>query len=456
VYSDTLHDPLPSVELSRPGAEVRTRSLLRRIAGLFSVGVLGQLAAIAAGIAQARVLGPDGKAVLAFAVLALSMVLIGTDGITGAVLLQAGRKTDSLARIYTAVLGVVTIVALPCMTVALVIGIIAPSQRPLLGAALAIPFALYAQGGRGLLLALGATAAVAWQGAITSVFFSAVVIAALLIWHVSSYEALALWFIAQAAAAGYTALVLQRRIARSSSTGNEHSLGELFREQLRFGSRSSLATVAGYINLRIDVFLISALLGPRMLGIYTLAVSTGEMLWSISLPVIWAALENIAGDTFAEAAKLAAGLMRSVVALQVILGIVLFIAGPWLIVHVYGPAFAGAGTVLRILLPGLVVYAVETFLGYFILVQVQRPLLLFAVQSTSAVLCAVLTLLLLGRFGMNGAAAATSVTYVGVVVFKSLYFRRKTGIGLRQQWLVTADDVRALYRRVRRRVPQAT
>ena len=146
--------------------------------------------------------------------------------------------------------------------------------------------------------------------------------------------------------------------------------------------------------------------------------------------------------------------MRSVVALQVVLGIVLFVAGPWLIVHVYGAAFAGAGTVLRILLPGLVVYAVETFLGYFILVQVRRPLLLFAVQGTSAVLCAVLTLLLLPRFGMNGAAAATTVTYVGVVAFKSLYFRRKTGIGLREQWLVTADDVRMLYRRVRRHVPQ--
>jgi O-antigen/teichoic acid export membrane protein len=202
------------------------------------------------------------------------------------------------------------------------------------------------------------------------------------------------------------------------------------------------------------VFLISALLGPRMLGIYTLAVSTGEILWSISLPVIWAALENIAGDTFAEAAKLAAGLMRSVVALQVALGIVLFIAGPWLIVHVYGVAFESAGTVLRILLPGLVVYAVETFLGYFILVQVQRPLLLCAVQGTSAVLCAVLTLLLLPQFGMQGAAAATTVTYVGVVAFKSLYFQRKTGIGLREQWLVTADDVRMLYRRVRRQSPQ--
>jgi O-antigen/teichoic acid export membrane protein len=429
---------------------------VRRIAGLFSAGVLGQLAGIAAGITQAHTLGPSGKAVLAYAVIALSMVLIGTDGITGAVLMQAGRKSDAPARIHAAMLGVVMAAALPCALIAVVLGLFVPSQRPLLGVAFAIPFALYAQGARGLLLALGATGAVAWQGAIAAVGFSAAVIIALLLWHISSYEALTLWFIAQAAAAAYTAVVLRRRIGRAGPSATEHSLGFLMREQLHFGGRSSLATLAGYINLRIDVFLISALLGPRMLGIYTLAVSTGEMLWSISLPVIWAALENIAGDTFAEAAKLAAGLMRSVVALQVALGIVLFIAGPWLIVHVYGAAFAGAGTALRILLPGLVVYAVETFLGYFILVQVKRPLLLFAVQGSSAVVCAGLTLLLLGRFGINGAAAATTVTYMGVVAFKSLYFRHKTGIGLREQWLVTAADVRQLYRRVRRQAPQAS
>jgi O-antigen/teichoic acid export membrane protein len=435
---------------SAAGAQNGRRStLLRRIVGLFSVGVLGQLAAIAAGISQAHVLGPGGKAVLAYAVIALSLILIGGDGIGGAVLLQAGRSDAPIGRIHTAMIGVVAAVALPCAAIALVLGFAFPSQRPLLGAALAIPFALYAQSGRGILLAAGATGAVAWQGSITTSIFSAAAIAALLVWHASAYQVLALWAIAQVAAAAYTALAVQRRIRGHAAGTHDPLPGELLREQFHFGFRSSLATIAGYVNLRIDVFIISALLGPRILGVYTLAVATGEMLWSISLPVVWAALENIAGGSFHEAAALAARLMRAVVALQVALAAALFIAGPWVIVHVYGSAFAEAGTVLRILLPGLAVYAVETFLGYFILVQAKRPLLLFAVQATSAALCAVLTLLTLPRFGMLGAAMATTVTYVGVVAFKSLYFRRKTGIGLRNQWIVTRADLRPLLQRLK-------
>jgi O-antigen/teichoic acid export membrane protein len=423
-------------------------ALVRRIVGLFSVGALGQLAGIAAGIVQARELGPDGKAVLAYAVIVLSMVLIGSDGISGAVLLQAARKTDALRRIHAAMAGVIATIALPCAAIALLVGLWSPSQRPLIGVALAIPFALYVQGGRGILLATGATAAVAWQGTITTTLLSAGLIGALLVWHVSAYQTLALWLAANILAAGYTAIVLRRRIrATATSLDGDRPLGTLFWEQLHFGTRTSLATVAGYVNLRIDVFIISAVLGPRMLGIYTLAVATGEMLWSISLPVVWAALERIAGDPFQEAATLAARLMRSVVALQVFLGAVLFIAGPWLIVHVYGAAFAGAGTVLRILLPGLLVYAVETFLGYFILVQMRRPFLLFAIHSTSAAVCAAISFAALPRFGIAGAALATTLTYIGVVAFKSWYFRRQTGIGMREQWVLRRADLQPLYRR---------
>ena len=52
----------------------RGSRFIRRVAGLLTVGVLGQLAGIGAGITQARVLGPDGKAVLAYAAIALAMV----------------------------------------------------------------------------------------------------------------------------------------------------------------------------------------------------------------------------------------------------------------------------------------------------------------------------------------------------------------------------------------------
>ena len=434
----------------------RAPNLLRRIVGLFSAGLLGQVVGIAAGIVQARTLGPEGKAVLAYAVVGLALVLVGTDGLSNAALMQAGKYQRSLRAIHAATLRASAAIAVPCVLVALLMGLLQPSQRPLIGVAVALPFAIYAQCVRGILLATGATFAVAWQGLITNVVLGVALIVALLLFHVSSYEALMLWCAAQAAAGIYTAIVVQGRIAAEPAATGAVSVGALFREQFHFGVRTSAATVAGYVNMRIDVFLVSALLGPRLLGIYTLAISLGEMLWSVSLPIVYAALERISRDPFAEAAELTARLMRHVVVLQVLLGTALFVGGPWLLVRVYGQAFAEAGTVLRVLLPGLTVYAVEVFLGYFILVQIRRPLLLFAVQSSSAVACALLTLAAVGRFGIVGAALATSATYVCVIVFKSVYFSRKTGIGLREQWILTPADARGAIGHIRRRLRPAT
>lgn len=440
------------------GAPVaRAPDLLRRILGLFSAGLLGQIVGIAAGIVQARTLGPDGKSVLAYAVIALALVLIGTDGLSNAALMQAGKHKGLLRTIHMATVRTAAAIAVPCVAIAVLLGIVFPTQRPLLGVAVALPFAIYAQCARGILLATGATFAVAWQGLITNVVLGLGLIAALLLLHISSYEALMLWCLAQVAAGIYTAIVVRRRVAAEpAATTDSVSLVHLIREQFHFGARTSAATVAGYVNMRIDVFLISALLGPRLLGIYTLAISLGEMLWSVSLPIVYAALDRISRDPFAEAAVLTARLMRHVVVLQLVLATVLFVAGPWLLVRVYGPAFADSGTVLRVLLPGLTVYAAEVFLGYFILLQIRRPLLLFAVQASSAAACALLTLATVGRFGIVGAAFATSVTYAGVIIFKSTFFSRKTGIGLLQQWVFGPEDARALVRTIRRRMRPAT
>lgn len=420
-----------------------SKTFVRRVVALFSVGMIGQLVGIVAGVAQARELGPEGKSVLAYAVIALSTVAMGMSGFSDAVLMQAGRDRRALGRISAAMLGIVGVVGLPCAAVALVVGLVVPSQWPLIGAALAMPFALYAQGARGVLLATGATAAVAWQGSVTSIFLNGAIIAALVFAHIDSGQLLMLWFAGQVAAAAYTAFALKRAVGpRPATLAGVPSINVLMREQAEFGLRTSLATVAGYINLRIDIFLISALLGARMLGIYSLAIGAGELLWNVSLPIVYAALESISGDPFHVAASMTARLMRIVVALQLALGTALFIVGPWLIVTVYGQAFAEAGPVLRILLPGLTVYAVEAFLGYFILVQVRRPLLLFTVQLISAALCTIITLVALPRYGIASAAFATTITYIGVVVFKSLFFKKMTGIGMREQWILRPDDLR--------------
>jgi len=191
---------------------------------------------------------------------------------------------------------------------------------------------------------------------------------------------------------------------------------------------------------------VSLMLGARELGFYTLSVGLAEMIWQLSSPLCIAAFPRIAIDDAGSAVAFTARLIRHILAIVVPIGVVCFIAAPPLISLVYGRAFAPAGEAVRWILPGVVAYAVEVPLGYYLLVRLRRPWTIVVIQSVSVVLCAAIAAVLIKPYGINGAAAATSLTYVGVVIVKGAIFARTTGTHPRRLLLIGRDDALAIRR----------
>jgi O-antigen/teichoic acid export membrane protein len=158
------------------------------------------------------------------------------------------------------------------------------------------------------------------------------------------------------------------------------------------GVGATLLAVVGYLNLTVDVYLVAALRPAAELGIYTLAIAIGEMLWNISSAMLWPALGPIAHLDRDEAARLAARICRHTVALV-------------------GEPFAPTGDLLRILLPGIVAMSGKTALGSFVLLALGRTRALLAVHVASTVACAFICVVGLPRYGLAAAALGTSVTY---------------------------------------------
>jgi O-antigen/teichoic acid export membrane protein len=414
--------------------------MLRRLAGFFIAGTATQLVAILAGIVQARVLGPDGKSVLAYAALGLSFLLTATDGFTSVILVQAGRDKCSARVVHAAFVRIVAMLGVPTALLVLGLAAVLPSQRPLAGAALVIPFALYLQGTRGLLLAAGKSRAVIFQDALNSIIFGVVLMPLLIFAHLTAYGALALWVSAWIGSAAYAFRACQG-LERTGVAPAEAAVRNASIEQLRLGLKNGAATLVGFINLRIDIFLVSLVFEARDLGIYMLAVATGELLWSVSLPLAYANMDRIAGAPFDQAASLVTRLTRNMLAVQIFLALLLSAIGPVLINAVYGSRFAPSGLILQLLLPGIAIYAARTLMGYFILVRIGRPMLLVLAQGSSAVACAAISLIMFRWFGIAGAAAATSVTYCLVVPAFAIIFCRATGVSWRELLIPTREDI---------------
>jgi O-antigen/teichoic acid export membrane protein len=416
------------------------RSLTRNIIQTFSTQVAAQLISVLAGIVVARTIGPAGKGFISYAMTVVGLVTVFFYGFGDAVMVQFGKKGLSARAVHSAALRVLTAVMSVVIPVLVIIAICAPSQRPLAAAAAALPFAIYIQLMTPFLMVREKIGLVNSRAILQNFGTAALTVPLLLFAHLGLPAVVGSWVLFYVVAGAQTVWGLRPILASSPPAADSST--DVLAEQIRFGTRAAGASAAGFLNLRIDVFVVSIMFSAAALGWYTLAIASGELMWQVSRAFVWSAVGRIGSSSQAESAELVARLTRNTLAIVGSLGIVAFLAGPWLIVHVYGQSFAPAGAALRWALPGLIAYAAEVALTSFIVLQLGRPLMMVWVQSASAATCAALTFAMAGRFGIVGAAASTSLTYLVVTGVLISLFVRATGIPLRRLVIIQREDLR--------------
>jgi Na+-driven multidrug efflux pump len=109
---------------------------------------------------------------------------------------------------------------------------------------------------------------------------------------------------------------------------------------------------------------------------------------------------------------------------------------------VYGPQFAQAGLVARILLPGIIAYSMMPTLANFFSQQLGQPRIPLIFSSLSTVLCAAITVVTLPRLGILGGAFATSISYVLAFGVAAAYFVRRTHIAPLRLFTFSRSDLR--------------
>lgn len=130
----------------------------------------------------------------------------------------------------------------------------------------------------------------------------------------------------------------------------------------------------------------------------------------------------------------------------------LFVVADLLVRVLFEPEFEPMAPALRILLPGAAVYGLAAaFSGYYTY-QRGKPWAAAIVAGLGLVVDILLALLLVPRFGVNGAAIASTVAYsvamvVGVAAFlRSAHLRPSDALRFGKR---DVDDYRALFARVR-------
>jgi O-antigen/teichoic acid export membrane protein len=444
--------------LGAPGLDANAvNTIAKKSIETFVVRSFNQAATLAVGILIARMLGPSGKGIYAYALTVLGLLVSIASGQTSAIARQLAKGKQPPRIVYGALLRTVAIFAVPISTVLVVVALVQPTQRVLLAAAIALPLVVYMALANGFFLSASDVRSSNLQTLVQSlVLLIGVPVAALLRGNLAAI--LAAWIISYIVATAFSTVRLRAYLKPVSQSAPIHYP---FREQLFFGLKTTLNTAVEELNLRINIFLILGMLGAAALGIYSLGIGIAGLLWQLSRPIATAAFGRIGSEDEAQAADLTARCMRHSLAFVMAASIVAFIIGPWLLVVVYGSKFAAAGGVLRLLLPGVVAYCIMPLLATFYTQQLGRPMIPLALSAISTVICAATTAVLIPRFGIAAAAVATSVSYIVAVGIAAILFVRQTGIAptklffldrqdLQQYWFL-AGSLFARLQRLRRR-----
>jgi O-antigen/teichoic acid export membrane protein len=179
----------------------------------------------------------------------------------------------------------------------------------------------------------------------------------------------------------------------------------------RWGSQGEVGNVLQLANYRLDQFILRDFTGLTAVGIYAVGVSMGEGVFILANAVALVLLPKMTSTHPEDAAWMAPVATRNTMLIAGGGALALAAVAPLLVPAVFGDAFRDSVQALWLLLPGTVALAGSKVLTSYIFSQ-GRPLVNTGITVVSLVVTIVADLALIPRYGVNGAATASSLAYV--------------------------------------------
>jgi O-antigen/teichoic acid export membrane protein len=196
----------------------------------------------------------------------------------------------------------------------------------------------------------------------------------------------------------------------------------ILRSTLGFGLRGHIGNVLQFFNYRLDVLIVNYFLGPVNVGIYSVAVLLAELLWQLPNSIGFVIFPKASASTPEAMNAFTPRVFRLTLAITAAAAVVLGAIGKPFIELVYTSDFSPAYSALLVLLPGVVLLGGGKVLtnelagrGYAHYNSINSGLALVATL--------VLDVLLIPRYGITGAALASSIAYALNLMTALVFYR---------------------------------
>ncbi len=403
------------------------------------------LLALALGALIARALGTSGRGVYALFVLsaAFGQVVLGL-GIGNAAIYYLNKRAIPLRSIMAAAHVAVFWALMVCGI--LVLAVEPWAGRDLLGGdvpnalfIIAVPLLLYSNVLRLVLQAMSRFVELGFVVVAQPLVMIVLLAGAMLAGSPTPAQVIVFWMVALAA----TSAIALLRIGLTNIDVAEIVRPRIstLRSLVSFGVQGEAGNAVQLLNYRLDQYVVRIFVSLAGVGIYAVGVSMTEAIWLVANAVAMVLVPRLTYADPDEARAMAPVACRNTLLIAAAGALVLAAAAPVLVPLMFGRDFNDSVHALWWLLPGTIALTGSKVLTSYIFSQ-GRPLVNTVITAASLTVTLAADFTLIPLFGVNGAAAASSLAYIAHFGAALYAFRRISGEPVFAAVLPRREDAR--------------
>ncbi len=227
--------------------------------------------------------------------------------------------------------------------------------------------------------------------------------------------------------------------------------GRLMRAMLRYGMKSYAQVLISGMNYRLDVYLVALFLSTEEVAFYGVAFALAEIAWFLPNAAGTVLFPRLSNAPLEDVHRLTARASRVTLALTALSALGIALAST-LVPVVYGRPYGRSIPPLLVLLPGVVMMSMHKVLGRNFASRDRQQFTVIA-SAVAFVLILLLDVVLIPRFGVEGAALASSIGYFAAALTLILFFLRDSGLRPAEILLVRREDLTSLLAMLKNRLP---
>jgi O-antigen/teichoic acid export membrane protein len=225
---------------------------------------------------------------------------------------------------------------------------------------------------------------------------------------------------------------------------------------LKYGVKSHLANIVGFLNYRADTFLLNFFSGVTAVGVYGVSVGIAERMWILSASVSTVLYPKIASMENSDDKRnlLTPLIARHVLLFSFLLSVVVGLLSDYIIGLLYGYEYLESARALRWLMPGVVMTSMSRVLANDIagrgypMINLRHSLVALGVNILA-------NIILIPILGVVGVAISSTISYSLVAIIKVISYSRLANVRWQDLLLLTYDDIhgwKTMIQKILRRV----